>query len=77
MFTQSLHFKRCSILPFLCFGVSSPQYIQAFSLLIATDFIDELGDGEPEAFELTMPVFVTCAEAPLIDGDILLVWRTE
>ena len=69
MLTQSLHFKRCSILPFLCFGVSSPQYIQAFSLLIATDFIDELG----EVFELTMPVFITCAEAPLIDGDILLV----
>lgn len=58
MFTQSLHFKRCSILPFLCFGVSNPQYIQAFSLLIDTDFTDDVGDGEPEAFELTMPGFV-------------------
>jgi hypothetical protein len=44
--------------------------MQAFSLLIATDLIDVLEDGEPEAFELTIPVFVRWAEAPLIDGEI-------
>lgn len=75
MFTQSLHFSRCSSLPLFCFGVSNPQYIQAFSLLIARDFTRLLEDEEVELVGLTKLVFVKWTEASLIDGDVALIWR--
>ena len=56
--TQSLHFRRCSILPFFCFGVSRPQYIQAFSRFIARDLTELMEDGDPEWIELTMLLFL-------------------
>lgn len=68
MFTQSLHFRRCSILPLLCLGVSSPQYIQAFSLLIARDLIELLEDGELDTFKMFL--FALIAEVFLIVGDL-------
>ena len=52
--TQSLHLRRCSILPFFCFGVSRPQYMQAFSRFIAIDLIGLFGDGDPERIELAI-----------------------
>ena len=76
IFTQSLHFRRCSSLPFFCFGVSSPQYIQAFSLLIVRDFARWwLEDEEVELVGLAKFVLVEWIEAPRIDGDVVLVWR--
>jgi hypothetical protein len=52
--------------------------MQAFSLLIAIDFMGLLDNGELETFEVLILVLVTFAEVPLIDGDVatILVWRT-
>ena len=66
MFTQSLHLKRCSSLPLFCFGVSSPQYMHAFSLLIASDF---KGLFDVEGHEVTEVVLIEDPAPPRMEGD--------
>ena len=73
MFTQSLHLKRCSSLPLFCFGVSSPQYMHAFSLLIASDFS---GLFKVDGLEVTELVLVEDPAPPRMEGDKeALFWR--
>ena len=73
MFTQSLHLKRCSSLPLFCFGVSSPQYMHAFSLLIASDFSGLFKVVELEVTELAL---IEDPAPPRMEGDNeALPWR--